>query len=103
MLRKNIMKVVGVTLTLLLLVSLVETPELVQAKSKPPSAKKGDPQMYIIPTSDPDKADQVIQQLKQGKSPALLELIPAKKKELKQKTFQQMEAEAKKSKGNLSC
>lgn len=59
---------------------------------------KGKPQIYMIPTSDPEKADQVIKQLQQGKTPEELGLIPGQQHAPRTQTLQQMASEAAKSK-----
>ncbi len=62
------------------------------------NSSKDKPQIYIIPTNDPEKADQVIKQLEEGKMPEELGLISGQKHVPKTKTLKQMASEAEKSK-----
>ncbi|MCY8235431.1 NucA/NucB deoxyribonuclease domain-containing protein [Priestia endophytica] len=55
------------------------------------------PELYFIPTSDPEKADEVISQLKQGKSPETLGLISSQKHSPREQTLEQMNSEVKKN------
>jgi hypothetical protein len=86
---------------LTLVLSLLITPGSIDAKpvSEADRAKslQGQPQMYFIPTSNPKEADHVMQQLKDGKSPEALNLIPANKHHPRKQTLKQMETEASKN------
>ncbi|MGG0413633.1 NucA/NucB deoxyribonuclease domain-containing protein [Peribacillus simplex] len=97
----------SVTLTLTLVFNFLVTSKSIEAKQNQVSevketgemeSSKGKPQMYFIPTNDPEKADEVIKQLQQGKSPKELGLISDQQHAPRKQTLEQMASEAAKSK-----
>ncbi|USK34086.1 hypothetical protein LIT25_01175 [Bacillus sp. F19] len=103
---KRKLKWLSVALALTMLFGLFVTPDSVKAAQNQVSGKKGsaedtsekgEPQMFIIPTSDPQKADEVLEQLQKGKSPKELGLISNQKHTPRKQTIEQMASEAAKS------
>ncbi|MFY0760330.1 NucA/NucB deoxyribonuclease domain-containing protein [Metabacillus dongyingensis] len=97
----------SVALILTVVFSFLVPPESIEARQNQVSDVEGTskkvsseskPQMYIIPTSDPKKADEVMKQLERGKSPKELGLISDQQHASRKQTLQQMASEAAKSK-----
>lgn len=97
----------SVALILTVVFSFLVPPESIEARQNQVSdvegaskkvSPKSKPQMYIIPTSDPKKADEVMKQLERGKSPKELGLISDQQHAPRKQTLQQMASEAAKSK-----
>ena len=97
----------SVALILAVVFSFLVPPESIEARQSQVSDVEGTskkvsseskPQMYIIPTSDPKKADEVMKQLERGKSPKELGLISDQQHAPRKQTLQQMASEAAKSK-----
>jgi hypothetical protein len=97
----------SVALILAVVFSFLVPPESIEARQNQVSDVEGaskkvssesKPQMYIIPTSDPKKADEVMKQLERGKSPKELGLISDQQHAPRKQTLQQMASEAAKSK-----
>jgi Deoxyribonuclease NucA/NucB len=97
----------SVALILTVVFSFLVPPESIEARQNQVSDVEGaskkvssesKPQMYIIPTSDPKKADEVMKQLERGKSPKELGLISDQQHASRKQTLQQMASEAAKSK-----
>lgn len=79
----------------------MEAKENSTVEAKEEEETETQPEMYIIPTSDPEKAKEVISQLEQGKSPEKLGLISNQQHEPREQTLEQMEAEIKKNAGKI--
>ncbi|GGE16017.1 hypothetical protein GCM10011571_17040 [Marinithermofilum abyssi] len=93
-----------VVLAIVLLITAVISPSVVLGDNSQPTEKatstkpSNQVNMYILPTSDSKKADEVWKQLQQGKSPKELGLISAQQHTPQQKNLKEMEREAAQSK-----